>query len=156
MSLSDITNLIDALCREFQDKSKRQLGYPVFAYDELNRKLAPLLRYMINNLGDPFVGTRFGCNTMNIERELIQQVAKWFRLDQPWGYVTSGGTEGNICGVHYGLEKYPDAVIYCSNQSHYSIRKASRLCRAPIVTIDSQDNGEIDYNLLSVPNQYRS
>ena len=148
MSRYDSTSLIDDLCREFRSKAPRQLGYPVFAHDDQNAALAPLLKYMINNLGDPFVGTRFGCNTMDIEQDLIKRVAHWFRLGDPWGYVTSGGTEGNICGVHYGLTKYPQGIIYCSNQSHYSIKKASKLCRASIVEVGSDDKGEIDYNKL--------
>lgn len=149
MSLSGITNLIDALCRDFQDKSKRQLGYPVYAYDKLNKRLAPLLKYMINNLGDPFAGTRFGCNTMDLEQDLIKTVASWYRLNDPWGYVTSGGTEGNICGIHYGLEKYPDAVIYASDQSHYSIRKAANLCRAQLIELPTYENGELDYSAVA-------
>lgn len=47
-----------------------------------------------------------------------------------------------------GREIYPDAVLYYSRDSHYSVPKAARLFQIPHVVINSQPCGEIDYKHL--------
>ncbi len=62
-----------------------------------------------------------------------------------WGYVTSGGTEGNFYGIFLGREVYPQGILYSSQASHYSIAKAAKLFRMTHLIVDSQVNGELDY-----------
>jgi histidine decarboxylase len=68
--------------------------------------------------------------------------------DRAWGYVTSGGTEGNMYGLYMGREIFPDGVVYFSQDTHYSVVKIMRLLKARNIMIKSQDNGEIDYDDL--------
>jgi histidine decarboxylase len=56
-----------------------------------------------------------------------------FPLLSYWGYTTTCGTEGNLLGILYGREKLPDGVLYCSRDSHYSVPKAGKLYRIPVV-----------------------
>jgi histidine decarboxylase len=67
---------------------------------------------------------------------------------EAWGYVTSGGTEGNMYGLYMGREIFPDGVVYFSQDTHYSVVKIMRLLKARNIMIKSQDNGEIDYDDL--------
>jgi histidine decarboxylase len=41
----------------------------------------------------------------------------------------AGGTEGNLCGLYIGRETLPDAVLYTSSASHYSVFKAAHMYR---------------------------
>ena len=140
---------LDALLKEFEELSARQVGYPCnqnFDYSEL----LPFLQYCANNVGDPFHGSGFGSNTHELEYEVVNTFADMMHLsrDQAWGYVTSGGTEGNMYGLFLGREIFPDGVVYFSQDTHYSVVKIMRVLKARNIMIRSQDNGEIDYDDL--------
>ena len=126
-----------------------QVGYPCnqdYDYTEL----MPFLRYTANNIGDPFQGSNFWLNTHEIEREVITRFADLMHLDRQdaWGYVTSGGTEGNMYGLYMGREMFPAGTVYFSQDTHYSVVKLLRLLNIRNVMIRSQTNGEMDYTDL--------
>jgi len=78
-------------------------GYPTnqsFDYSAL----APLLHFHINNLGDPFMGSSYGVNSANFEVSVLDWFAKLWEIkkEEYWGYITSGGTEGNFHGILLG------------------------------------------------------
>ena len=140
---------LDALRREFEELAQRQVGYPCnqsFDYSELT----PFLEYTLNNVGDPFHDSNFRSNTHEIEREVIARFASLMHLEQEqaWGYVTSGGTEGNMYGIYMGRELFPDGVVYFSQDTHYSVLKILRVLNVRNIMIKSQENGEIDYEDL--------
>ncbi len=140
---------LDALLKEFEELSAQQVGYPCnqdFDYSEL----LPFLQYSANNVGDPLHGSSFRINTHEVEYEVINTFADMMHLsrDRAWGYVTSGGTEGNMYGLYMGREIFPDGVVYFSQDTHYSVVKIMRLLKARNIMIKSQDNGEIDYDDL--------
>lgn len=58
--------------------------------------------------------------------------SKWVLVARE-GYTTTCGTEGNLLGILYGREKLPDALLYYSKDSHYSVPKAGKLYRIPLV-----------------------
>ena len=72
------------------------------------------------------------------------------RLDaeEMWGYVTNGGTEGNMYGLYLARELFPDGVVYFSQNTHYSVLKILRVLNMRQIMIRSQDDGEIDYEDL--------
>lgn len=122
------------------------MGYPVtlgFNYDHLY----PFFKYFINNIGDPFVEGSYRIEVKKIERDVISFFRKLFHLPKNdyWGYVTAGGTEGNLFGLFLGRERFPKGIIYCSKDSHYSAFKIARILNIPIRKVASQANGEIDY-----------
>ena len=106
---------LDALLHKFEDIGQRQVGYPsnqLFDYSAL----LPFLSYTANNVGDPFHDSNFRSNTHEMEREVIERFADMMHLDQEqaWGYITSGGTEGNMYGLYMGRELFPNGVVYYS------------------------------------------
>ena len=140
---------LDSLLREFDELSRRSVGYPCnldFDYTAL----LPFMRYVINNVGDPFHDSNFQSNTHEIEREVIGIFADLMHIsrEQVWGYVTSGGTEGNMYGLYLGRELFPDGVVYFSQDTHYSVVKIMSVLKVRNIMIRSQDNGEIDYDDL--------
>ena len=142
-------NRLDSLLREFEDLKPHLIGYPCnqdFDYSEL----LPFLSYCANNVGDPFHDSNFLSNTHEMEREVIGLFADMMRLprDDAWGYVTSGGTEGNMYGLYIGREMFPDGIVYFSQDTHYSVVKIMRVLKARNIMIKSLDSGEIDYDDL--------
>ena len=140
---------LDDLLREFEELKSHLVGYPCnqdFDYSAL----LPFLAYCANNVGDPFYDSNFLSNTHEMEREVIGLFADMMRLprDDAWGYVTSGGTEGNMYGLYIGRETFPDGIVYFSQDTHYSVVKIMRVLKARNIMIKSLDNGEIDYDDL--------
>lgn len=126
------------------------MGYPcseVYDYSEL----LPLFRYSINNIGDPFLPSNYHLNTHHFEQEVLVYFEKITKAQEStWGYITSGGTEGNLYGMYVGREAMgDDAIIYYSEDSHYSIVKNIRILNLKEQLVASQKNGEIDYQDLA-------
>lgn len=148
LSTEDNQRLSD-LYEKIQSKTSLFLGYPVskdFDYTEL----LPFLQYPINNLGDPFTASTYAVDTREMERDVVQFFAELFRAqeDNWWGYVTNGGSEGNMYGLYLARELYPKAMVYYSDATHYSVQKNLLLLNMPNIAIRSQENGEIDYEDL--------
>lgn len=146
---AEITKRLDRLLRDIRAATRQQIGYPVnqdFDYSAL----LPFLDYSINNVGDPFHPSNFWGNTHEIEREVIGIFAGLMRLEpeSAWGYVTSGGTEGNMYGLYLARELYPNAMFYFSEETHYSVLKNVRVLNARHIMVRRQENGEIDYEDL--------
>ena len=140
---------LDDLLQAFDADSRKMMGYPVnLDYDY--SALLPFLQFSANNIGDPFHDSNYTINTHEIEREVVGTFSDMMRLprDEAWGYVTSGGTEGNMYGLYMGREMFPDGVVYFSQDTHYSVVKILRLLKARNIMIKSQPNGEIDYDDL--------
>ena len=140
---------LDEMVRSLADLSAAQIGYPVnqnFDYSAL----FPFFRFSVNNVGDPFHDSNFRVNTHEIEREVITTFANLMRIspDETWGYVTSGGTEGNMYGLYMAREMFPHGVVYFSQDTHYSVLKNLRVLNYRNIMIRSLDNGEIDYTDL--------
>lgn len=134
---------------DIQEKTKNFLGYPVskdFDYSEL----MPFLFYPLNNLGDPFVDSTYAVDSREMEKEVVRFFAEMFRAPRHdwWGYVTNGGSEGNLYGLYLARELYPKAMVYYSESTHYSVHKNLHLLNMQSIVIRSQENGEIDYDDL--------
>jgi histidine decarboxylase len=129
--------------------SELMLGYPVskdFNYSEL----AKFLNFPINNLGDPFVASTYNVGTREMEREVLEFFALLFRapVNNWWGYVTNGGSEGNLYGLYLAREIHPKGMVYFSQATHYSVQKNLHLLNMPNIVIRTQASGEIDYDDL--------
>lgn len=148
-SAPDYRTELATLLDHIRDKTQHFLGYPVskdFDYSEL----LPFLQYPLNNLGDPFVDSTYAVGSREIEKEVVQFFAELFRApaDNWWGYVTNGGSEGNLYGLYLARELYPQAMVYYSEATHYSVQKNLHLLNMPSIVIRAQENGEIDYEDL--------
>ena len=156
MSINSEQNLqIEAALEKVKSGGNFMLGYPVsqdFDYSGLNE----FLKYPINNIGDPYESTTNKAQTHKMETEVVDFFAKMFRANPEdyWGYVTNGGSESNLYGLYIARELYPNAMVYFSESTHYSIKKNIRLLNIPSIVIRSQENGEIDYEDLANTLQY--
>lgn len=146
---SQIRERLDGLLQDIQSAAQRQVGYPTNQILDYS-PLLPFLSYSINNVGDPFYDSNYRCNTHEIEREVIAGFAGLMRIapEDAWGYVTSGGTEGNMYGLYLARELFPNAMFYFSEETHYSVLKNVRVLNARYIMIKRQCNGEIDYDDL--------
>ena len=141
---------LDAFYREVQQQVKTFAGYPVTANFDY-RELFRFLYYPLNNIGDPFNPCSYHLHTRAFECEVLEWFARLTNApeDNWWGYVTNGGTEGNLYGLYLARELYPDGMVYFSQDTHYSVSKNLRLLRMPHIMIRSMSTGEVDYEDLA-------
>lgn len=140
---------LDQLFQRVQNESKTFVGYPctcIFDYSELYR----FLQFPINNVGDPYAPSTYRVNTKDIEQEVLAWFAELTHADPGsfWGYITNGGSEGNLYGLYLARELMPDGMVYYSEDTHYSVAKNLRMLKMPNIMIRSQPSGEIDYDDL--------
>ncbi|MBB2145820.1 histidine decarboxylase [Pedobacter sp. LMG 31464] len=140
---------LDFLLAHVQLNTANFMGYPV-SKDFDFTELLPFLNYPMNNLGDPFVACTYDVGSREMEKEVIAFFASLFRaeLDDWWGYVTNGGSEGNLYGLYLARELHPKGMVYYSEATHYSVQKNLHLLNMPNIVISTQENGEINYDDL--------
>lgn len=141
---------LDVLHRRFKKAAKQVAGYPISQFFNYS-KLFRFCHFHINNLGDPFRDSwYYRINTLDLERRVIEEFAELFHAPKEgyWGYVTNGGTEGNLYGLYVARELHPDGVVFYSDQTHYSVPKNLRLLRMPAIKVKSLACGTIDYHDL--------
>lgn len=125
------------------------IGYPEnadFDYSQLHR----FLRFSINNCGDWSEHSNYVLNSFDFEKDVMAYFSTLFDIhpEDSWGYVTNGGTEGNMFGCYLGRELFPDGTLYYSKDTHYSVAKIVKLLRIKCRAVESLANGEIDYDDL--------
>lgn len=140
---------LQALLDEAESARDCYLGYPV-ARDFDHSSLADFLGVPLNNLGDPFTDSTWRVDSRALEREVVEFFARLMRAgdDNWWGYVTNGGSEGNLYGLYLARELYPQGMVYFSEETHYSVSKNLHLLNMRHIMIRAQENGEIDYDDL--------
>ncbi|HEX2747580.1 MAG TPA: histidine decarboxylase, partial [Verrucomicrobiales bacterium] len=140
---------LGAFLNYIRELSPSLVGYPC-SQDYDYSEITPFLNYALNNIGDPFADSYFRQNTYPFEREVIEFFQKHLRAPagQTWGYMTAGGTEGNLYGLYLAREMFPTGMIYYSEHTHYSAAKIVRVLGARSIMIRGQENGEIDYEDL--------
>ena len=140
---------IEALYRRIKEHSQSFLGYPL-AKDFNYNEFAPFLNLCINNVGDPESPSTLQIDTKQTELEVISFFAELLSssLNDVWGYVTNGGTEGNLYGLYLARESFNRPVVYYSESTHYSVKKNLHLLNLNSIVVRSQPNGEMDYQDL--------
>ncbi|XP_047306498.1 serine decarboxylase-like [Impatiens glandulifera] len=128
------------------NRSHYHIGYPAnldFDYGAL----AQLQAFSLNNIGDPFIEGNYSMHSREFEVAVLDWFANLWEIQKNgyWGYVTNGGTEGNLHGILVGRELLPDGILYTSKDSHYSVFKATRMYKMECVKVDTLFTGEIDY-----------
>lgn len=124
----------------------------VFYHDNPFLQHAPFLSTLIHNpnhIGFHTAGESesFFKGTHQIEKELIQVCAEEVlkgEHDMHDGYVAAGGTEANMQAIwiyrNYFMQEFNASVneicIVCSEDSHYSMHKASNVFNIPITYVD--------------------
>ena len=144
LSDSDQKRLED-LSVNLQNELLHFVGYPCntkFDYSPLYH----FLKYPLNNIGDPFVPTNYHINTHQYECEVVDIFRQLTNApaDSTWGYVTNGGTEGNLYGIFLAREIFPDCMVYYSEDAHYSVSKILRCLHVRNIMIKSNPDGTMD------------
>ena len=132
-----------------KERSKHFIGYPI-AQDFDYAELFPLLNLPLNNVGDPVVESTYDLNSRSLEQEVVEYFAALFKapVGNSWGYVTNGGSEGNLYGLYVARELYSNGIVYYSEATHYSVQKNIQLLNLRSIVIRTQPNGEMDYDDL--------
>jgi histidine decarboxylase len=132
------------------------IGYPR-ARDIDYRVFGPFLKFMINNCGGPEVDSIYPAHAMDVEREVLAWYAQLFRAPAGWtGYLALDGSEANIHSLWLARTRLPDAVLYVSAGSHYSVVKAAEVLGLAAVPVAATLRGEIDYtDLYEQARQFR-
>jgi len=140
---------LDTLRRRLAGDATRFAGYPVNALFDY-RELFDLLGLPLNNIGDPWSPSLYGLNTHEFEQEVVAWFARQTHApeDDTWGYVTSGGTEGNLYGIFLGRELHPEGMVYYSEDTHYSVAKVLRMLHVRNLMVRSNPDGRIDLHDL--------
>ncbi len=140
---------LDKLYDYIREQARTFIGYPCRGYFDYS-PLYRFLNYPVNNVGDPFAPCTYRVHTREVEREVLAWFAELTHVaaDDYWGYVTNGGTEGNIYGLFLARELFPAGMVYYSEDTHYSVSKNLRVLNMRHIMIKSQPNGEMDYEDL--------
>lgn len=140
---------LEKLYRQLSSDTPQYLGYPV-SKDFDCRELLRFLEFPLNNLGDPFAPSTYRIDSREFERDVVAFFAELLRAEagSTWGYVTNGGTEGNLYGLYLARELFPKGIVYYSQDTHYSVNKNLHFLGLRHITIRSQPTGEMDYEDL--------
>jgi histidine decarboxylase len=126
-----------------------ELAFPG-ATDLTYRHLSGLVTgHLLNNVGDPFQEGHGHNHTKDVEVQVVRWLGDLFGAgDDVWGYVCSGATEGTLHAVDEAVTACPDVMIYASAAAHYSIAKAARLVRTPLVRVDVDEHDRMSLDHL--------
>jgi histidine decarboxylase len=148
-------NAVDARLADIklrmQQAHATHLGYP-YNLSGLDAVPASLGKYLINNLGDPYVGSHYASEVCDLEREAVQWLMNLWGCDKQeyyWGSIGASGTEGNFWGLYLAREAFPTAKLIYSSEAHYSIPKAAKILRMETVSVACEPGGAIDLEAFS-------
>ncbi|MFJ8686503.1 histidine decarboxylase [Micromonospora wenchangensis] len=147
----DITAVLDHLAAEADTAAPTSIGFPGAVDLDHREVMARLGHRLWNNIGDP-TDTGGTPHTRVLEQAVIAWLADtlYMPADDRWGYVTTGGTEGNLSALHAAHRRLPTARIYYSTAAHYSIPKIIEMLGARGVVVEAGADGEMDYDHLAV------
>ncbi len=151
LSSCDVGQEAIAFYEKTQKSVKRMFGYPAH-----HVSLSPRTQYLLlmhyaapfsNNCGDVDERGNYAMDTKAVEKAILRLYAEKFGMgDEFWGYVTSGGSESNSCGISLAFNKHPNGILYYSTAAHYSVEKYARLY--PRKEIPTTANDEMDVDAL--------
>ncbi len=135
---------LESFYNHLENYSKNMIGYPA----NLNYDYSPLYDFFklsINNVGDPLSDGPYKVKAHNFEKEVVEFIADITGIADKnfWGYVTNGGTEGNMYGLYIARELHPESIVYYSKDAHYSIPKILKLLKMPSISINTNPKGEM-------------
>ena len=81
--------------------------------------------YLMNSCGDAYHPGNYKMHNAETELAIIEEIKRNLGLggDKYWGYINSGGTEGNFWGLREGITQFKNGVVYVSKDAHYSVAK---------------------------------
>lgn len=106
--------------------------------------------YYINSCGSPYSEGNYRMSKRSKELAIINKVMTNLNMnkDEFWGYITTGGTEGNLWGIREGYTKYPEGKLYFSEDTHYSALKGATILPHAKYEVIPSIQGHIDKEKL--------
>src|SRR5687768_14004014 len=100
--------ILDRFLQKIKERSQTYIGYPA-GVDFDYKELFPFFEFNLNNVGDPAVESNSDMHSKYFEREVISFFASLFNApaNNWWGYITNGGSEGNLYALYVARELYP-------------------------------------------------
>ncbi|QOC94612.1 histidine decarboxylase [Micromonospora craniellae] len=146
----DVTAVLDHLIHTADTAAATSIGYPGAVDLDHTAVMTRLGHWLWNNIGDPS-DTGGVAHTRVLEQAVIAWVADLLRMpvEDRWGYVTTGGTEGNLSALHAAYRRWPTARIYYSTAAHYSVPKIVDMLGAYKVVVAARPDGEMCYDDLA-------
>ncbi len=142
--------MADAVAAENRDRRDYMFGYPANMQDDsfctqYLREIESHL-YLMNNCGDPYQRGHYGMDSKELEQKIITMIADnlGIHLKDCWGYITSGGTEGNYWAIREGCKRLPGARVYFSADAHYSIEKYVSDMERTYTRVPTDKDGRMD------------
>ena len=147
---------LNAFNQYIHERRQTFLGYPCNGDFRLEKffkwwQESDLSKAPLNEVGNPESDTFYTLNARPFEKDVLQFFADLFSLKPHWGYITSGGTQGNEQGLYMGREilaKHGAPILYFSEEAHYSIASLGKVLGLECCVILSKHNGEMDYDDL--------
>jgi histidine decarboxylase len=141
---------LSALTGRLEVARRFNIGFPGATDLDFTRLSGLLGRQLLNNVGDPWVDGIAVNHTKHLERVVVDTLADLFRAppDNRWGYVTSGGSEGNLYALRLAASLHPGGVVYVSDHAHPSVIKAANLVGQSHIRIRTSRVGLLDYDDL--------
>lgn len=106
----------------FAGRRASHLGYPYnLEFDA--EPISEFAKFLINNLGDPYVGSHYATEVCGLEREVVDWVMRVWDCADPeeyWGSVGASGTEGNLRAMYLARETLGDPILIHSTEAQFS------------------------------------
>lgn len=106
------------------------------------------LPYNTNQIGVFSNPDHLGSKTRRMEYEILQMLGGLYGIINPDGYITSGGTEGNIVGIWIARNIFQkmkkEIVLLKTELTHSSISKAVNLLSIPELIVKTNDQFQMD------------
>ncbi|MFG2059405.1 histidine decarboxylase [Micromonospora sp. NPDC048930] len=147
----DVPAVLEHLVDRAHAAAATSIGFPGAVDLDYTDVVARLGHRLWNNIGDPATDPGGAAHTKALERAVVAWFADTLAMppDDRWGYVTTGGTEGNLAALHAAHRRHRRAVVYYSAAAHYSIPKIVDVIGARAVVINARPDGEMDYAHLA-------
>jgi histidine decarboxylase len=142
----ELLSTVDGMLRGWAGAQRLNIGFPGATDFDLTELLSRMGGQLLNNVGDPTTGGAGVNHTKQLELQVVDYLGDLFRAPpQRWGYVTSGGSEGNLYALWLARSLYSDAMVYHSDAAHSSVDKAVGILGLGSIRIVTDRFGQLDY-----------
>ncbi|MDP1879901.1 MAG: histidine decarboxylase [Parachlamydiaceae bacterium] len=156
LNKSEALQKLSSFDESIDSRKKRFIGYPCNADLHLEKFInwwskSAMSELPLNDVGDPFSETSYTLNSHPFEREVVDYFSSIYNVHPSWGYVTSGGTEGNEQGLYMGrrvLSQFGKPILYFSEESHYSVSSLGKILNLEYCKIDAEESGKMSEEAL--------
>lgn len=106
--------------------------------------------FYVNECGTAYNSGNYRMSQKELELEIITKIIKNLNLDvdEYWGYITTGGTEGNLWGIREGFSRFPSGKLFFSEDAHYSALKGANFLPNTNYEVIPSCSGVIDKEKL--------